>query len=146
MDFFYGRKLLFYLFEKYNIFKMKINIFFVIIACSLFFIFSHAVYSQEEGSYKTVYSSESKDIIKTEKNIIILDVRSQSEYNSGHIQGAVSIPYTDINEKAGQIIPDKQTKILVYCQNGSRSIIAAKKLVKLGYCDVYNCGAITNLE
>lgn len=125
---------------------MKINIFFVIIACSLFFIFSHAVYSQEEGSYKTVYSSESKDIIKTEKNIIILDVRSESEYAGGHIKEALSLPYTDINEKAEQLIPDKQTKILVYCQNGSRSIIAAKKLVKLGYCDVYNCGAITNLE
>lgn len=124
---------------------MKRNVFFIIIA-ALIFISAAAIYAQEELSYKTVYSSESKDIIKTEKNIVILDVRSQSEYNSGHIQGAVSIPYTDINEKVGQIIPDKQTKILVYCQNGSRSIIAAKKLVKLGYCDVYNCGAITNLE
>ncbi len=136
---------MFYLFEKYNILKMKRNVFFIT-AAALIFILSGACYAQEELSYKTVYSSESKDIIKTEKNIIILDVRSESEYAGGHIKEALSLPYTDISEKAEQFIPDKQTKILVYCQNGGRSIIAARKLVRLGYSNVYNCGAITNLE
>jgi len=103
------------------------------------------VYSQTKG-YVSIYPSEAKEIMDTEKNVVILDVRTPGEYESCHIPNAILISHTEINEKAEELIPDKQSKILVYCQNGIRAISAAKRLVKLGYTNVCVFGGIINWE
>ncbi len=62
--------------------------------------------------------------------------------DEGHIPGAILIPYTEIENKAIELIPDKDKLILVYCRSGRRSKIAAESLAKLGYTNVKEFGGI----
>ena len=92
--------------------------------------------------YIKLTGEEAKDIIDSDKNIIILDVRTEAEYNQGHIENAVLLPDTEINDNAEAILSDKDLKILVYCRSGRRSAVTAKELIKMGYTDVYDFGGI----
>ena len=63
------------------------------------------------------------------KEHIILDTREQNEFDEGHIPGAILIPYTEIENKVAEMLPDKDKLILVYCRSGKRSKIAQKALL-----------------
>lgn len=97
---------------------------------------------KEEAVYVNITGEEAKEIMDTESDYVILDVREQDEYDEGHIEGAVLIPHGEISEKAEEIIPDKNTLILVYCRSGRRSKIASEELVKLGYTNIKEFGGI----
>ena len=73
---------------------------------------------------------------------VILDVRTQEEFDGGHIENSVLLPYDEIREKAESVITDKNRTILIYCRSGRRSEIAARELVDMGYADVYDFGGI----
>ena len=73
---------------------------------------------------------------------IFLDVRKQEEFDAGHIPGAILIPYTEIEAKAEEMLPQKDAQILVYCRSGRRSKIASESLVNLGYTNVKEFGGI----
>jgi rhodanese-related sulfurtransferase len=70
------------------------------------------------------------------KGMMILDVRTNKEYEQGHIPGAVHIPLSDIGDKIKKLKKDKE--LVVYCQNGNRSIWAIKRLMGMGYKNLYN--------
>ena len=77
------------------------------------------------------------------EGVILIDVRSIQEYNEGHLPGAIQLADYEIQTKYQAILPNKDVKIIVYCQNGGRSKKAYKKLKKLGYQNVYNlCGGL----
>ena len=76
--------------------------------------------------------------------IKIVDVRTQSEYDEGHIQNAVLIPNETIGSEPPANLPDKNAIILVYCRSGRRSEEAARKLVNLGYVIIYDFGGIND--
>lgn len=97
---------------------------------------------EEKGMYEQISAEQAYDIMNSEKDFIILDVREQEEYDSGHIPGAVLIPYTEINERAEELIPEKDKLILVYCRSGRRSKIASEALIRLGYTSVKEFGGI----
>ena len=92
--------------------------------------------------YVNITAEEAKRIIDIEEGYIILDVREQDEYDAGHIPGAILIPYTQIEEKAEDVLTDKDQLILVYCRSGRRSKIAAEALVELGYTNIKEFGGI----
>ena len=92
--------------------------------------------------YMNITAEEAKQIMDTEEGCIILDVREQEEYDAGHIPGAILIPYTQMGEKANDMLPDKDQLILVYCRSGRRSKIAAEALVELGYTNIREFGGI----
>ena len=69
-------------------------------------------------------------------NAILIDVRSKQEYKEGHIAEAISIPYYELWKKASEQIKDKNTKIIIYCNTGSRAKKAEKILKKLGYTNI----------
>ena len=75
---------------------------------------------------------------------ILIDVREASEYQEGHLDGAININYTDISSKIEAIVDKKDTKIVVYCRSGRRSSIAAKALIDLGYTNIYDLGGMSN--
>ena len=86
-----------------------------------------------------------KDELQTiidENNYIIVDVRTQEEYDEGHIKDSLNIPYDTINENTEL---DKSKTILVYCRLGKRSSIAKSNLETLGY-KVYNLGAYESID
>jgi rhodanese-related sulfurtransferase len=70
------------------------------------------------------------------KGMVLLDVRTAKEYATGHIPGAVHVPITEIGEKIKKLKKDKD--IVVFCQNGNRSIWAIKRLMGMGYKNLYN--------
>ena len=95
-----------------------------------------------EAIYMNITAEEAKRIMDSEEGYIILDVREQDEYDAGHIPGAILIPYTQIEEKANEMLPDKDGLLLVYCRSGRRSKIAAEALAELGYTNIMEFGGI----
>ncbi len=73
---------------------------------------------------------------------ILVDVRSRQEYDEGHLQGAINIPYMDIHAIAGQYLPDKSVPVIVYCATGKRSSQAKRSLEYLGYGTVHYLGGV----
>lgn len=73
---------------------------------------------------------------------LIIDVRTEAEWNAGHLEGAILIPYESIGEKIATVSRDKSKRIYVYCRTGRRSGIAKGTLEKLGYTDVVNLGSL----
>lgn len=73
---------------------------------------------------------------------LVIDVRTEPEWNEGHLEGAIRIPYEKIGEEIAGVAPDKKTKINLYCRSGRRSGIALDALKKLGYEDVTNTGSV----
>ena len=92
--------------------------------------------------YVNITAEEAKQIMDSEEGYIILDVRTQEEYDQGHIPGATQISHEEIAEKAEEVLPDKNQLILVYCRSGRRSKIAAEALVELGYTNIKEFGGI----
>ncbi len=92
--------------------------------------------------YRQITAEDAKKIMDSGADIVILDVREQEEFDAGHIPNAVLLPYTQINERAGEVLPNQEALILVYCRSGRRSKIAAEALVTLGYTDVREFGGI----
>ena len=91
---------------------------------------------------ESLTQEEAKEMMDTQE-VIILDVREQDEYDSGHIPGAVLLPVNSIDEtRAAQVIPTKDTTVLVYCRSGNRSRTASARLAGLGYTQVYEFGGI----
>ncbi len=68
---------------------------------------------------------------------VVVDVRSQQEYDEKHIDGAINIPEYEINNEVVDILQDNENGIILYCTVGVRSKKAWKKLTKLGYKNVY---------
>lgn len=79
---------------------------------------------------------ELKEIMKKE-NTVLIDVRSEQEFNEGHLERAISIPNYEIF-KIKDIIKDKDKIIILYCKSGIRSEKSKKELKKMGYKNVYN--------
>ena len=99
--------------------------------------------SMQQNSYQQISQQTAKQMMD-EEQVLILDVREQEEYDSGHIPGAVLLPVGGIDgESAAAVIPQKDTTVLVYCRSGNRSKQASAALAELGYTAIYEFGGIT---
>ena len=95
-----------------------------------------------DGSCQQITQEEAKEMMDTQ-GVIILDVREQDEYDSGHIPGSVLLPVGTIDEDtAAKVIPEKDSVVLGYCRSGNRSKTASSALAELGYTSVYEFGGI----
>jgi len=72
-----------------------------------------------------------------ESDIDIIDVREATEFTQGHIENAINAPLSKLNEKLPKLAGDKKSPLLVVCQNGTRSLTAAKTLAKAGYEQIF---------
>ena len=100
----------------------------------------------DSANYEQISGAEAKALMDSESGYIIIDARTQEEYDQGHIPGAILIPEYEIADRAEKELPDKDKLILVYCRSGRRSKIAAEELVKLGYTNVKEFGGIIDWE
>lgn len=94
------------------------------------------------AEYRKISPQEAKEQMDSGDGYILLDVRTQPEFDEEHIGGAMLIPDTELSARAEQELTDKDATILVYCRSGRRSELAAKELVNLGYSNVYDFGGI----
>ncbi|MBI3671777.1 rhodanese-like domain-containing protein [Candidatus Azambacteria bacterium] len=83
------------------------------------------------ANVKDVYNE-----LKEGKNIIILDVRTEDEYDSGHIKNSILLPLNHLKEKATEIIQNKNAIINTICRSGGRSAMARSVLEDMGYTNV----------
>jgi rhodanese-related sulfurtransferase len=122
--------------------KIKGLIVMVLISLSLFGL--TACQSEENSTltYEQITAKEAKEIMDTQTEYIIIDARTQEEFDDGHIPNAILIPEYEIAKRAEQELPDKDALILVYCRSGRRSKIASEALVSLGYTNVKEFGGI----
>jgi rhodanese-related sulfurtransferase len=98
--------------------------------------------NKQEAVYVNITAQQAKEIMDTQKGYIILDTRTQEEYDESHIPGAILIPYDEIMQKAESVLTDKNQLLLVYCRSGRRSKLASEDLVKLGYTNIKEFGGI----
>lgn len=98
----------------------------------------------QAGAYRQVTMQEAVEMMEAEEVYIILDVRTEQEFASGHIPGAVLLPNESIGTEDPDCLPDKDQLILVYCRSGNRSKQAADKLARLGYTNIVEFGGINS--
>ena len=72
---------------------------------------------------------------------MLIDVRTEGEYRSGHIEGSINIPLQNISDVQGRI-KEQNTPIFVYCLSGARNAKAGSVLKTMGYTNVTNTGGI----
>ncbi len=95
-----------------------------------------------EAVYHKISPQAAKEMMDWSRDVLLLDVRSKEEYLRERIPGSILLPDDEILEQAPITIPDKKTKIIVYCLSGVRSQRAAKQLVSLHYTDVHDMGGM----
>ena len=71
-------------------------------------------------TYRQITMNEALDIMESESDYIILDVRRPDEFADGHIPGAINLPNENIGKDEISKLPDKNQLILVYCRSGRR--------------------------
>lgn len=101
-------------------------------------------FTPKTTGYRQVTTEEAVNIMQTEENYVILDVRTAQEFASGHIPGAALLPNETIGTEDIPLLPDKDQLILVYCRSGNRSKQAAEKLAQLGYTNIVEFGGINS--
>jgi rhodanese-related sulfurtransferase len=112
---------------------------FYVIASLIILLCSMAIV---HGAYTNITPTNAFNLIQTNPDIIILDVRTTSEYNTGYIENAILIPVSQLETRINEL--DNNKTVLVYCKSGGRSATAANILVNNGFGDVYNLqGGIT---
>lgn len=117
-------------------------------ACIIFILTACQSIGKESDqvNYTTITMDEAKEIFAESDEYIILDVRTNAEFEEGHIPGAICIPNEIIGESEIEQLPDKDVIIYVYCRSGNRSKQAAEKLVKLGYTNIIEFGGIMDWD
>jgi len=98
------------------------------------------------SSYERLDQSIAYEELLNDNSINLIDVREPSEFATGYIFGAQLIPLNTIESTIENTLPEKDTKIFVYCRSGNRSAQAAQILANLGYTNVYDIGGIIDWE
>ena len=97
----------------------------------------------------TSFSSQGADADATpaaDSDVIVIDVRSEDEWNSGHVDQAIHIPHTEIGKRISEVTDDKDAKIVVYCAVGGRAGMAKAKLEELGFTNIENGGGYDDVK
>lgn len=100
--------------------------------------------NNEKGTFKTITAEEAKKMMDSGDPYVLVDVRTQAEFDEKHIEGAILIPNDTIDTDMPSQLSDKEAVILVYCRSGARSRQASEKLAAMGYTNVYNFGGISD--
>lgn len=98
--------------------------------------------ASENVSYQQITQEKAKEMMQADDGHIIVDVRRQDEYDSGHIPSAILIPNESIGTEQPKELPDLDQVILIYCRSGRRSKEASQKLADMGYTHIYEFGGI----
>ena len=94
-----------------------------------------------KATYHKISAEEAYEMMASQE-VVVVDVRTREEYESGHIENAVLVPNESIGSEMPEALPDKEATLLIYCRSGRRSKDAAQKLLSLGYQNVYDFGGV----
>lgn len=88
--------------------------------------------------FKNISSAELKNIIDNKEDILLIDVRTEEEFNDGNIETSINIPCQDLVYNIDDMEEPKDKKIVVYCRSGHRSVVACNLLSMGGFTNLYN--------
>ena len=91
------------------------------------------------GGYGDVTVQEARSLIEDKPDLVILDVSTTSEYEDGHIEGAVNIPVQELSARLDEL--SNEDELLVYCRTGNRSAQAVDILQDVGFTEIYHMNA-----
>ena len=72
---------------------------------------------------------------------LVIDARTTTEFASGHLPNAINLPLDEIESTVPRRVRNRDQALLLHCQSGMRSGVARKKLIALGYANVFNLGS-----
>lgn len=93
-------------------------------------------------SSKKLQPDEAWELMSNDNKAILIDVRTNEEYKLGHIAGSICIPLHDISINPYSVSNRKDIPIILYCQKGYKSSIAAQLLLDAGYSNIYTIPGI----
>ena len=96
-------------------------------------VFVLAVTTTWQVSAKDISQTELQQIMKNDKQVILLDVRTVEEFEEGHIPNAVNIPHKELEARLAELTGAKNTQVVIYCRSGRRAEVAREVLVKNGF-------------
>jgi len=108
----------------------------VILIVSATLIYSRQIQPPSKVGYGDITVEQAKELIERKSSLVILDVRTEWEFESEHIEGAINIPVDELQQRLGELNPNDE--ILVYCRTGNRSARATQTLKDNGYSKVYH--------
>ena len=96
--------------------------------------------------YEEITADEAYEMIN-KKDVIVLDVREDNEFNQGHLENAINIPFDELEDRfMKEVTSDKDQIIILYCRSGHRAMIGAETLASLGFTNLYTFGSIDDWE
>jgi len=98
----------------------------------------------EEPGVRTISATEVKQLLESNEEVVVIDVRSEDEHAEGNIPDSINIPIEFLNEMAEHIFQDPDLKIVVYCASGRRSSDAAQLLLEKGFTNIRDLGGLNN--
>ena len=107
----------------------------LVVAVTLVY-YTHVHLQSPQIGYGDVTVEDAKSLIESRPNLIILDVRTQEEYDDGHIEGALLIPVSELENRLDEL--EKNSEILVYCRTGNRSSTAVNILKQNGFTKIFH--------
>lgn len=97
----------------------------------------------EDVVIRKIDFAKAKELLDSRPDAVLLDVREEAEYITGHAQNAVLLPVDELtDETAMDAVPELSTPVLVYCRSGYRSNVAAHRLEDFGYEEIYDLGSL----
>ena len=96
------------------------------------------LYKSAMESQPSVSAKKFKKIIESDNEFVLLDVRSDAEFNAAHLPGALNVERGRLEWIIPNIIKKTDRTIYVYCQDGRRSGFAAERLIQMGYTNTIN--------
>ena len=102
-------------------------------------------YSKAQANVPTISSSEAIECL-SDTNYQFIDVRTDSEYDSGHIQNSIHIPLHEIQDRMSEIDSLKNKNIIAYCRSGARSSKATKILIEADFKVLNLSGGVLSWE
>lgn len=100
--------------------------------------------NREDNAYRQVTTEEAVQLMESETDYLVVDVRTPEEFAEKHIPGAVLVPNESISDEPPASLPNRGQMLLIYCRSGNRSKQAAAKLAALGYTNVIEFGGINS--
>ncbi|MCQ2593482.1 MAG: rhodanese-like domain-containing protein [Treponema sp.] len=95
------------------------------------------------NSFKSVSMEEGLKLMASDKDFVLLDVRTPEEFAGGHIPGTLQLTNeTFTKQDAEKLLKNKSQTIYVYCRSGRRSKESCRKLIDFGYTNVIEIGGI----
>ncbi len=95
------------------------------------------------SDFESISPKSAYELIQSDTNITLLDVRTPQEFALEHIEGAILIPVQELSDNLSQLADVKDKKIIVYCHSGMRSVSASRILVKNGFTPLNVTGGIS---